>query len=393
MTDINYEQISKALRLLNQGLYLYTERQMQSIYEDWLSEAKGCLARDYPQRRTIEKTLREDVSALLILISRVWESVFKKSLSHTERALVSELIEVRNQWAHGAKFSTEDTYRALDSMTRLLTAIAAPEAEAIAQLRQETFKRLAQEQTRPEIRKSHFSAKEEYICIQLSDLLNKIPFNNALLLYRALTHRSYMFEHPTETEGDNEQLEFLGDSVLGFLAGDYFYQRYPGRKEDELTKRRSNLVENSTLAELAKTWDLGRWMLLGKGEESTGGRTKTSLLSNTFEAVIGAYYLDSGIEAVRTLLTPLFGSVADAPENNITSQPAGTDPIGQLQHYALTEHKQTPEYVDVDESGPAHAKTFTVNVQISGKVYGTGTGSSKKEAKKQAALAALRSLG
>lgn len=393
MTTKNYEQIGKALRLLNQGLYPYTERQMQASYQNWLEKAQDCLTRDDSPRRTIKETLREDVAALLTVISRHWDKVFKKSLSRTERALVNELIEVRNQWAHGTSFSTEDAYRALDSINRLLNVINAPEAEAVAQLRQSAFKLFAQEQAHPQIPRDQRSAREEQISKQLKELLDQIPFNNPLLLYRALTHRSYMFEHPTETEGDNEQLEFLGDSVLGFLAGDYFYQRCPDRKEDELSNRRSNLVENSTLAELAKIWDLGQWMLLGKGEEATGGRAKTSLLSNTFEAVIGAYYLDSGIEAVRTLVTPLFDSVADAPKNKSTPQPAGADPIGQLQHYALTEHKQTPEYVDIDESGPGHAKTFTITVLINSKVYGTGTGPNKKEAKKQAAIAALKSLG
>lgn len=390
MSTQNYEQIGKALRLLNQGLYPYVEHQMQANYQNWSAKAQACLSRDDSLRRTIEETLREDVAALLTVMSRHWDKVFKQSLSHGERALVSELIEVRNQWAHGAKFSTENTHRALDTMQRLLVAINAPEAEAIAQFRQSALKLLAQEQARSDVRKNQDSAQEGQISKQLKELLKQIPFNNPLLLYRALTHRSYLYEHPTETEGDNEQLEFLGDSVLGFLAGDYFYQRYPGQKEDELTNRRSNLVGNSTLAELARTWDLGRWMLLGRGEESTSGRTKFSLLSNTFEAVIGAYYLDSGIEAVRTLITPLFDSVADLAQN---SHPlaVGSDPKGQLQHYALTQYDQQPMYVVIEESGPPHTKTFTINVLINGTVCGTGTGGTKKEAEKQAAVSALKS--
>lgn len=395
MTTRNYEQISKALRLLNQGLYAYAERQMQSTYQNlWLAKAEACLTKDYPRKRTIEETLQEDVSALLTVISRLWDKVFKKCLSHTERALVSELIEVRNQWAHGSVFSTEDTYRALDSMTRLLAAIDAPEAEAIARQRQEAFKLLSQEQTRSEIHKGQDSARETKIRAQLSELLEQIPFNNALLLYQALTHRSYMFEHPNETVGDNEQLEFLGDSVLGFLAGDYFYQRCPACKEKELSDRRSNLVENANLPALAKIWDLGRWMLLGNGEESTGGRSKPSLLSNTFEAVIGAYYLDSGIEAVSILVTPLFDSVVgDLKSNDSLAAVGSIEPKGLLQHHAQTEYDQTPDYVVIQESGPDHAKTFTVNVLINGKVCGTGTGRKKGDAEKQAAISALQSLG
>ena len=394
MTARNHEQISKALRLLNQGLYRYAERQMQSTYQNgWLAKAGACLPRDNALRKPIGEILREDVSVLLTVISRQWDNVFKKLLSHAERALVSELLEVRHQWAHGANFSAEDTYRALDSMTRLLVAIDAPEAQAIAKQRQESFKLLSQEQSRSENSKGQTSAREEQIRQQLNELLEQIPFNDALLLYRALTHRTYVYEHPTETEGDNEQLEFLGDSVLGFLAGDYFYQRSSSWKEQELSDRRSNLVKNSTLPELAKVWDLGRWMLLGRGEESTGGRNKPSLLSNTFEAVIGAYYLDSGIEAVCTLVTPLFDSIAGDLRSNSKLPAAGfIEPKGKLQHYAQTEHNQHPEYVVIDESGPDHAKTFTVNVLINGQVYGIGTAHKRQEAEKQAAITALKSL-
>ena len=393
MTARHHEQITKALRLLHQGLYPYTERQMQNVYQnDWLAKAEACLARDYSPRRPIEESIREDVSVLLSILSRQWDKVFKKLLSPRERTLVSELIEVRNQWAH-ANFSAEDTYRALDSMTRLLTAIDAPEAEAIAKQRQEAFKLLSQEQDRPETRKGQSSAREAAIRADLNELLEQIPFNDALLLHRALTHRSYLFEHPNETEGDNEQLEFLGDSVLGFLAGDYFYQRCPDRKEEELSNRRSNLVKNANLPALAKVWDLGRWMLLGNGEESTGGRSKPSLLSNTFEAVIGAYYLDSGLEAVSTLVTPLFDSVVGDLKNNVSLSAAEVaDPKGKLQNYAQTEHNQLPEYIVINESGPANARTFTVNVLVNGKVYGTGTGCRKVDAEKQAAIAALKSL-
>jgi len=395
MTARNHEQISKALRLLHQGLYPYTERQMQSTYQDgWLSKAETCFTKEVPLRRTVKETLREDVSALLIVISRLWDKAFKKVLSHTERALVSELIEVRNQWAHGTNFSTEDTYRALDSMNRLLVAVGAPEAEAIAQQRQIVLKLLSQEQIHPETLKGNSSARELAIRQQLSGLLEQIPFNNALLLYRALTHRAYMYEHPTETEGDNEQLEFLGDSVLGFLAGDYFYQRYPGCKEKELTERRSELIKNAKLPELAKRWNLEQWILLGNGEKSTRGHIKPSLLSNAFEAVIGAYYLDSGIEAVCALVTPLFDSIEESSKNDSTLlAPSLVNPKGQLQEYSLSKYKKTPEYRVIDESGLDHAKTFTVEVLINHQVQGTGTGCSKGEAEKQAAIAALQSLG
>lgn len=394
MTISNHERVGKSLSLLGQGLYPYVEQQMRTIYGNaWLSQAKSCLSEDSTLKRTIEAALREDVSALLMVMSRRWDKVFRQHLSHTERAFASELIDVRNKWAHGVGLSTEDTYRALDSMVRLLGAIGATEERAIADRRQEVFWILLKEKSRPETSKNQTSTEESRIRAQLHELLEKIPFQNALLLYRALTHRSYVFENPTQTEGDNEQLEFLGDSVLEFLAGDYLYEQYPGQKEGELTKYRSNLVDNTQLAKFATALDLGRWIRLGKGEESQGGRTRPLLLSNTFEAVIGAYYRDSGIEAVRELVEPLFNSVFENPVISVPTPEIPGDAKGRFQNWAQTNHQQIPEYLVTNESGADHAKIFTVEVRVNGIVYGKGTGKSKKEAEKQAAANALRKLG
>lgn len=396
MTFRNDEQVGKALRLLGQGLYPYVKRQMQATYgEAWLAKVENTLPKDYTLKRTSEEAVREDIYVLLTVISRQWDKVFKPSLSQADRALVSELIEVRHKWAHQLSFSTEDTYRALDSMVRLLATIGATEAEAIAQQRQTVLRVLLEEQASRETRRSPISEQEVKIRAQLQDLLKRLPFKDAGLLYRALTHRSYIFEHPTETLGDNEQLEFLGDSILGFLAGDYLYQRNSSSTEQDLTNRRSNLVENSRLATFARKWELGKWLLLSKGEASTGGRERPSLLSNAFEAVIGAYYLDSGIEAVRALVEPLFETVVEVPTASNSCHPAtaSTDPKGQLQQYALAHHEQLPVYVVVSETGSDHEKVFTVQVQIAGKLYGAGTGRSKKEAEKQAAITALKQLG
>jgi ribonuclease-3 len=330
----------------------------------------------------------------------LWDKVFKPQphLSYVERALASELREVRNRWAHQFRFSTEDTYRALDSITRLLSAIEATEAEEVADYREEVLRLLSQEKSRPETRKGQISTAESRIREHLHELLEKIPFRDASLLYRALTRRSYVFENPTQTPGDNEQLEFLGDSILEFLAGDYLYEQHPGRSEGELTKRRSNLVDNSRLAKFATELDLGRWVQLGRGEELQGGRTRASLLSNTFEAVVGAYYLDSGIEAVRDFVEPLFDSVEaesgiEVPDSQNVIPETLDDIKGRFQHWAQTNHQQIPDYVDIDASGADHAKVFGVEVRIDNTVYGKGTATKKKEAQKRAAADALRNLG
>jgi ribonuclease III len=396
MTTYNHEQVGKALQLLRQGLYPYVERQMQAAYQEaWMTKAKDCL-KDVLRKRPIQEALREDVAVVLSVVFRQWDEVFKTPLSRANYGLVSELIDVRNRWAHQSTFTSEDAYRATDSVVRLLTAIGAPEVSDADGLKHEMLRSLLKEQSRPEASNPVSSEREAQTRQRLAELLSHLPFRNALLLYRALTHRSYIFEHPTETEGDNEQLEFLGDSILEFLAGDYLYRRYPGRTEEELTLRRSSLVDNARLAEFAKELNLSQWMLLGKGEERTGGRTKASLLSDTFEAVIGAYYLDSDIETVRELVEPLFEQIVERSPTTASASNSThlVDPKGRLQQHALAEHGVLPEYVVISESGPHHDRTRTVEVQIAGQVYGTGTARGKRqEAEKQAAIDALKKLG
>ncbi|MEA5500247.1 ribonuclease III [Limnoraphis robusta Tam1] len=387
----NRDRIGRCLDLLKQGLYPYFEQRMKEAYGgQWLSQAEKALSKDATLKRTFEDTLKEDISVILNIINKRWEKVFKPHLSSVERALVSELIDVRNKWAHQVTFSTEDTYRALDSMSRLLNTIGAAEQETlINQHKQEILKRLLKEQSRPD--QSQISGEESSVRERLKELLEKIPFQDARLLKRALTHRTYVFENPTQTQGDNEQLEFLGDSVLNFLAGDYLYEQYSHRRDEgELTRRRSNLVDNSQFAQFAIQLNLGEWIQLGKGEELQGGRTKSSLLSNTFEAVIGAYYLDSGIEAVRELIKPFFESVDTGTVDSHIPQQTLIDPKGRLQNIAQTNNLPIPEYVLVDETGNDHDKTFEVQVIINGEFYGEGTGKKKKEAEKQAAIDALR---
>jgi ribonuclease-3 len=223
----------------------------------------------------------------------------------------------------------------------------------------------------------------------------KLPtIKNEILRLSALTHRSYVNEHPDAGE-HNERLEFLGDAVLGFLVGELLYKRYSEMSEAELTRLRSNLVDENQLAKFATQLGIGDLMRLGKGAIKEGGRENPSLLSDTFEAYIAALFLESGIEAVGKFVQPLFISVADSivfplsdadPKNLVDSK-------GRFQQWALAQFVQNPEYFIIDESGPDHAKEFTAEVRVNGRVYGVGKGRRKQDAEKRAAEVALKKVG
>jgi ribonuclease-3 len=213
------------------------------------------------------------------------------------------------------------------------------------------------------------------------------------LLRQALTHRSYVNEHPGAGE-HNERLEFLGDAVLGFLVGELLYKRYPEMSEAQLTRLRSNLVDEKQLAKFATQLGIGDLIQLGKGAIKEGGRQNPSLLSDTFEAYIAAYFIESGIEAVRKFVQPLFTAVADSivfPQSE-TDPKNLVDSKGRFQQWALANFVQNPEYFIIDESGPDHAKEFTAEVRVNGKVYGVGTGRRKQDAEKRAAEVALKTV-
>ncbi|HEY9675455.1 MAG TPA: ribonuclease III [Waterburya sp.] len=225
--------------------------------------------------------------------------------------------------------------------------------------------------------------------------MRKLPvIQDEKLLRQALTHRSYVNEHPDAGE-HNERLEFLGDAVLGFLVGELLYKRYPEMSEAQLTRLRSNLVDEKQLAKFATQLSIGEQMRLGKGAIKEGGRENPSLLSDTFEAYIAAHFLESGIDAVRNFVEPLFKSVADSivfPQSDADSKSL-VDSKGRFQQWALAKFVQNPEYIIVAESGPDHAKEFTAEVQVKGKVYGVGKGRRKQDAEKRAAEAALKKVG
>jgi ribonuclease-3 len=194
----------------------------------------------------------------------------------------------------------------------------------------------------------------------------------------AVTHRSYAYENggvPT-----NERLEFLGDSVLGLIITEELYRRFPDLAEGQLAKLRAAVVNARALAEVGRSIEVGRFLKLGRGEESSGGRDKSSILADALEAVIGAYYLDRGTEAARTLVLRLFASALE----DAAGLGAGLDWKTSLQELSATRSLGAPEYVVV-ESGPDHAKTFHATAVVGGQGIGEGSGRSKKEAEQRAA--------
>jgi ribonuclease-3 len=213
-------------------------------------------------------------------------------------------------------------------------------------------------------------------------------FLNLLLLSRALTHRSYLNEHSEALE-DNERLEFLGDAVLDFTVGAWLYNQFPEMPEGDLTRMRSALVHTAQLAVFAREIDLGNAMRLGRGELQAGGSNRTGLLCDTFEAVIGALYLDQGIDGVMKFIEPML-SIAS---NDILVNHKDEDPKSKLQEWAQGNGFQAPQYVTCNASGPDHLKLFEVNVIIDGQIHGNGIGQSKQAATKQAAISALNKLG
>jgi ribonuclease-3 len=216
---------------------------------------------------------------------------------------------------------------------------------------------------------------------------NRLPFNDILLLSRALTHRSYLNEH-TEALEDNERLEFLGDAVLDFVVGAWLYHHFPEMAEGDLTRLRAALVKTSQLAEFGKKIGLGDALRLGRGEEDNGGRKRKAMLCGAFEAVIGAFCLDAGMEKVEEFVFPMLEEAV----KEILDRQGDRDPKSTLQEIIQTGGKPAPRYEVAEETGPDHAKTFLVHVFDNGELLGEGTGSSKQEASMAAAMDALRKL-
>ena len=212
-------------------------------------------------------------------------------------------------------------------------------------------------------------------------------FKDQQILKNALTHSSYVNER-SKLE-NNERLEFLGDAVLELVVSFYLYSNHADSTEGDLTKLRAKIVCTESLAMVSDELNLGKFVFMGKGEENTGGRTRKSILANSFEALIGAIYIDGGIqEAEKFILSKLKHNINDAIKGRLIF-----DYKTKIQEFIQQEATNEIEYVVDSEEGPEHDKVFNINLYMNGKVIGKGTGSSKKEAEQQAAYNGLTQLG
>ena len=221
-----------------------------------------------------------------------------------------------------------------------------------------------------------------------SEIEHKIGyvFNHKQLLVLAFTHCSFVNEHQ-DVDAHNERLEFLGDSILGLLISEFLYHTYPSHPEGDLSFNRSRIVEASSCSAYVHKLQIENYILLGKGERMNDGRGRESILADLFEGVIGAIFLDGGLEAARHFLFSHFNEEFDdiihAPTNNWKAQ---------LQDYMQKEHGTSPKYTVISEKGPDHSKTFEIAVLLKDEEVGRGVGTSKKEAQQAAAAEAYNSL-
>ncbi|HEX5473096.1 MAG TPA: ribonuclease III [Vicinamibacterales bacterium] len=217
-------------------------------------------------------------------------------------------------------------------------------------------------------------------------------FRDRGLLEHALTHRSRVHEDASGGVFDNESLEFLGDSVLGFIVADLLFREFPQHNEGQKSKLKASMVSATSLARLAEEIDLGRFLILGRGEEKTGGRRKHALIADCYEALIAAIYLDGGLEPARAFVEQQVASlVADARRTGAVAA-FTEDWKSALQEHLQAAGRALPVYRLVDEIGPPHRRTFVVEVHVAGDALARGEGHSKKEAAQAAAREALRTL-
>ncbi len=230
-------------------------------------------------------------------------------------------------------------------------------------------------------------AHENKVKLQVLEDLLGYRFNNAVLLQQALVHSSFGFEQLVDGR-NNETLEFLGDAVLDLAVSDTLFHMYRGIREGELTKLRAGLVRETTLAKMANTVKLGEFLMLGKGEEASGGRKKPSILASVFEAVVGAIYLDRGYDRTLDFIRSHFAPMLPTKKEKVLVDDAKSCLQEKLQEH----YNRAPTYHLEAEEGQAHEKKFTVSVRFQAEILGMGTGSSKKMAEQQAAATALASL-
>lgn len=215
-----------------------------------------------------------------------------------------------------------------------------------------------------------------------------LTFRDKTLLQRALTHRSYVNENTNFLLEDSERLEFLGDAVLDFVTAEYLYHRFPEMSEGQLTSLRAALVRTETLAHFASKIGLGQHIYLGRGEEENRGRTRPAILCDCYEALVGALYLDQGLDVTKAFIAQAIKPVIP----QILEGETDKDAKSLLQELSQKYRRITPIYRTVDERGPDHAKEFTVAAMIGGETYGLGAGLSKQAAAQAAAQVALARL-
>ncbi len=216
--------------------------------------------------------------------------------------------------------------------------------------------------------------------------MKKIPIDNEALYTHALTHSSAALD---PVLGSNERLEFFGDAVLGVVISEFLYDNYPDWNQGLLTKAKSYLVQDTTLQEAGLNLGLDEELVIGPGEEMSGGRRRASLVADAFEAVIGAVFLDKGLDVARKFI---LDSLKTALDRLATGNMSLIDYKSRLQEWTQARWKDTPRYVVVDEEGAPHLPHFTIEVQVNNEVMGQGKGGSKKEAEQAAAEVALEAL-
>ncbi|WP_017303862.1 ribonuclease III [Spirulina subsalsa] len=334
---------------------------------------------------------QKDICFLLKAMDQYWNN-FKEIIPQQDqkqaRFLISELREIRNDHAHQEDFSLRDTYRALDSIQRFASILKLDLETKLEEQVTALLKEISQPPTRP---KEDETPEIKALKQKYAELLEKLPFNEVKQLDLALTHASYLWQNPYEVHDDNERLEFLGDTVIALVIAHYFYCNNPRYREAELTQVKSNIENNANLARFAKQLKLRDFVKVGKGESQESEK----VLSDAFEAVMGAYFMDSGLNAVQQFLTPFIESMFQSFPDSVAQDVSVAQSLNyknKLQHWAQTKRQNLPEYKST-KLGSEHSPKFTVTVMISGKQYGQAEGKTKKEAQQNAAFKACRRLG
>ena len=334
----------------------------------------------------------------LKLIIKQWDGVFKNKLSKAKIAILEELIEVHNNCAHQSSFSIDDTYEALYLIAKFIKAIDAPEAQELAKEKQVVSRLLYQEQFRHEVRQNISPQKEKSIRDKLETILEKILFQDVSLLQDALTHSTYLQKNLNKAKEVNEysdRLEFIGHKLLSFLSAEYLYHHYQNKSKSELESLHFLLLKYRHLARFARDLNIGKYILLGKAEEAKQGYENNLLLSQIFTSVIGAYYIDSGVERVRNVLEPMFINSLENPidleAENQEIKIENSNPKNFVQEWV--QKKGKPAYVSKYQTqqcgGSDHEPIFLSEVFLADIKYGQGEGGSKKDAEKHAAENAL----